>query len=276
MLFALLVGCGGQSTTTTMEDESTAEGAASNSATETAAETKGDETRGDETRGDETRGDEVSSIVRMAEARMNASNDLKHIALAVHNQHSVFKQFPDPALRDAENNKLLSWRVAILPYLGESELYEKFHLDESWDSPHNMTLLEQIPEQYVTQEANVETGHTLYLAPINVEPPSPDSPHLAWVADGPSKMRDFLDGTSNTILIVETNQSNSVPWTKPDDLMVDLSNPSEIIGDVFQGGSHMVMADGAVLFITKNIDSEVLKALLTRANKETISPEDFR
>ena len=40
---------------------------------------------------------------------------------------------------------LLSWRVHLLPFLEENELYEQFKLDEPWDSPHNIKLLDQMP-----------------------------------------------------------------------------------------------------------------------------------
>ena len=51
-------------------------------------------------------------------------------------------------------SRFLSWRVALLPYLDmaagriQHPLYDKFHLDEPWDSPHNKTLLGEIPAVY--------------------------------------------------------------------------------------------------------------------------------
>jgi hypothetical protein len=35
----------------------------------------------------------------------------------------------------ASGERLHSWRVVLLPYLGQQELYEKIRLDQPWDSP---------------------------------------------------------------------------------------------------------------------------------------------
>src|SRR5262249_55645747 len=55
---------------------------------------------------------------------------------------------PPVAIADRKGKPLLSWRVALLPYLGEWDLYRKFKLDEPWDSPHNKALLPLMPEIY--------------------------------------------------------------------------------------------------------------------------------
>ena len=61
-------------------------------------------------------------------------------------------QFPPAFTRNAEGTALHSWRVLILPYLGEAEkmLYEKIRLDEPWDSPWNRQFYAQMPEVYRT------------------------------------------------------------------------------------------------------------------------------
>ena len=82
---------------------------------------------------------------RTAQRRAEALNDLKHMALAMHNHYDVNRKFPAAASRDANGKKLLSWRVHVLPYLGQVELYESFRLDEPWDSPHNTALLQNMP-----------------------------------------------------------------------------------------------------------------------------------
>ncbi len=45
---------------------------------------------------------------------------------------------------------LLSWRVVLLQYgqTQEVEQYKEFHLDEPWDSPHNLDVAKKIPETY--------------------------------------------------------------------------------------------------------------------------------
>ena len=66
----------------------------------------------------------------------------------MHNYHDTYGTFPPAATTDGADKPLLSWRVAILPFLEQQPLYEQFHLDEPWDSPHNKTLIEQMPQVY--------------------------------------------------------------------------------------------------------------------------------
>jgi hypothetical protein len=52
----------------------------------------------------------------------------------MHGYHDVFGGFPNAGIvstREKDGKPLLSWRVAILPYIGHDELYRQFHLDES-------------------------------------------------------------------------------------------------------------------------------------------------
>ena len=199
---------------------------------------------------------------REAARRMTASNNLKQIALAMHNFHSKYKKLPDRAIRDADGNPLLSWRVAILPFVEQSELYEQFHLDEPWDSPHNIKLLDQMPEIYVDPSTVLEPGYTVFQLP--------QGEGLMFEESGERKFRDVMDGTSNTIMVVESSMDAAVPWTKPADLEIDMAAPLARTGNFHQGGFHVVMASGAVIFLTTSIDLELFRALLTRAGKEII------
>ncbi len=84
---------------------------------------------------------------REAARRTQADNHLKQIGLAMHNFHDVNNKLPAQANYEGKK-PLLSWRVHLLPYLGEAELYNEFHLDEPWDSPHNKKLIEKMPQVY--------------------------------------------------------------------------------------------------------------------------------
>lgn len=201
---------------------------------------------------------------REASRRMNASNNLKQIALAMHNYHSAYKKLPDRAITDDNGTALLSWRVAILPFIEQGDLYQKFHLDEPWDSPHNIQLLESMPEVYVDPSAPLPPGLTIFQVPQGEELMFPES--------GERRFREILDGLSNTIMAVETSRESAVPWTKPEDIEIDLTRPLVDMGDTHPGGFHVMMADGAVVFIAQTIDPELFKSLLTRAGKEAIMP----
>jgi RNA polymerase sigma factor (sigma-70 family) len=85
---------------------------------------------------------------RLASARIKSMNNLKQIALAMHNYHDTYAHFPPPAVYGKDGKALLSWRVLLLPYLEENDLYRQFKLDEPWDGPHNRTLLKRMPKVY--------------------------------------------------------------------------------------------------------------------------------
>src|SRR5262249_58067970 len=71
--------------------------------------------------------------------------NLQRIGLALHAYHDDQVAFPMAGIACKDGRRGLSWRVAILPYLGEKRLYDKFKLDEPWDSPHNSQLQKEMP-----------------------------------------------------------------------------------------------------------------------------------
>jgi hypothetical protein len=78
--------------------------------------------------------------------RRDSANRFKRILLAMHNYHDVYKMLPPrDEVRDEQGRSGLSWRVHLLPFLGEQNLYDEFRLDERWDSPHNKPLMERCP-----------------------------------------------------------------------------------------------------------------------------------
>src|SRR5947207_661102 len=73
--------------------------------------------------------------------------NLKCITIAFHSAHDANGVLPGDII-GKDGKPLLSWRVAILPYLAEKKLYDEFKLDEPWDSKHNIKLLEKMPKPY--------------------------------------------------------------------------------------------------------------------------------
>ena len=157
--------------------------------------------------------------------------------------------------------------MAILPFIDQLPLYQQFHLDEPWDSEHNIKLVDKMPAIYVHPELQTKPNTTVYQRPRGKE--------MIMSSDKGLRFRDILDGTSNTILTVETLPAEAVEWTKPADLKVDLSKPKLGMCDGTRNGFNALIADGSVLFLSTNIDPEVLKSLLTRAGGESINPRNF-
>jgi prepilin-type processing-associated H-X9-DG protein len=205
-----------------------------------------------------------------AARRAQCVNNLKQIGLAMHNYHEAYDCLPPAAITDKTGRPLLSWRVAILPYLESSSLYSRFHLDEPWNSPHNLSLLEEMPNCYACpSDKSLKPGMTGYQAVIG--------PSTAFTPDfQPLRFQDFTDGLSSTLLAGESRRL--VPWTKPEDL--PFNTPLSLSGlgshhGYHNNGFNALMADGSVRFLKSTIAPSVLGALLTRNGNEAISPDSY-
>jgi hypothetical protein len=206
--------------------------------------------------------------VGAAAGREQASNNLRQIALALQQYVDGKGHFPPPAIVDSQGKPLLSWRVAILPNLGvnEGNLYKQFHLDEPWDSPANKRLLIRMPNVYRSPRGkNLGFGKTAMLVPLGQRE--------AFYGRQQRKLRDFSDGTSNTILVVEAAPDRAVEWTKPDDLPFDEGDAAAGLFGQRDGGFLAAFADGTVKFIPQSIDKNILLALFTINGGETIPPD---
>jgi hypothetical protein len=200
---------------------------------------------------------------REAARRMQASNNLKQIGLAIHNYHSAFKKLPEN-ITDDDGEPLLSWRVAILPFLEQAELYEQFHLDEPWDSDHNLPLSQTVISIFQDPSVPIPPDRTVFQACVGEG--------LVFDPAGNNRFRDIRDGTANTIMVVEVAAEESVPWAAPQDFVFDLDkNPIAKMGHTHPGGFHAAFSDGAVRFITHSIDVDLFKALLTRGGGERVA-----
>jgi RNA polymerase sigma factor (sigma-70 family) len=201
---------------------------------------------------------DLGNKLKTAAARTRSTNSMKQILLAMHGYHDVFKGFPPSAIVDKNGKALLSWRVAILPFIEQDGLYKAFKLDEPWDSAHNKKLLAQMPKIFG------EKGNKTHFRLLVGEGAAFEGTKIA-------KLTDFTDGTSNTILIVEA--PDAVEWTKPEELEYDAKKPLPKLGGTpYEAGFHVGMADGSVRFMSIMTPEKILRALITRNGNETIEP----
>jgi hypothetical protein len=201
---------------------------------------------------------------RRSECRVH----LERIGLAFHQYHEAHQHFPSPAITDPSGKPLLSWRVEILPHLGYRSLYERFHRDEPWDSPHNLALLGEMPDEFACpDDPNWPAGQTRYL--IVVGPPTgATSVNTPFEPGRGVDLREIIDGSSTTALAFEADRL--VPWTKPDDLTWAADGPLPRITRRHGAGTHLLRADGSALIISAKTADLVLRGLLTINGGEVV------
>jgi prepilin-type processing-associated H-X9-DG protein len=195
--------------------------------------------------------------------RLQCASNLRQIGLGIAGILNQKNHYPPAAITDSEGRPLLSWRVAILPYLDEMALINKFKLDEPWDSPNNLPLLSLMPKIYRcpsdTPDGEFATRYQGIVGPGAI-----------FEKDRPTSMQDIKDGSSKTIVVAESGQP--VPWTKPED--VDIADMTTVLGSPHRGGFNVLFADMSVRFIQSSIDPATLQAMGTRNGGEVITVDD--
>ena len=218
----------------------------------------------------------VLSVVLFLEEssrRGTCMNNLTQIGLALQSYHGSYGCFPPPYVTDAQGKPLYSWRVLVLPWMEEFDLYNQWRLDEPWDSPHNQSL--PAPGEwchyprYKCPEARRDRlrkapPYTDYLAVVG--------PGMAWEEGKRLSLADFVDAESNTIMLVEVRGSQ-IHWAEPVDfdgtgsLKIN-SRPGLSIGSHHSGGANVLFADCSVVHLPDTTSEEEIKALLTRDGGE--------
>jgi RNA polymerase sigma factor (sigma-70 family) len=199
---------------------------------------------------------------RETELIVRSASNLKRIAQAMHAHVETMNAFPPQAI-SGNGKPLLSWRVAILPYLGEEEkaLHGQFKLDEPWDSAHNTALLAKMPEVYAPViETGGEGSRTYYQAFAGKGAFFEEGQKISYA--------QITDGTVSTLMVVEADKP--VPWTKPEDIVYVPDQPLPKLGGQFKDGFLSLTADGAPRFTPKSIDPKLLRFLITRNGGEVI------
>jgi len=213
---------------------------------------------------------QAAMIAEDAEAEAeNTTGDLEEIAKAIRAYEATHRTLPNNSYDD-HGRPLLSWRVHILPFLGDeaTRLYRDFHLKEPWDSPHNLSLVDRMPTRYENSAGNAPLNTTYYRgfshAGAIFEKSRPGKkPTPISLDDG------IPDGASNTILIVE---AEPVEWSKPDDLDWPVGTPRPNLGGVNPNRPYIiaVMADGRSRRIRRDVPDQSLRLLIGRDDRQPV------
>ena len=202
----------------------------------------------------------AASRVEATANEVNRSQSLRQCLLACHNYHDAYKSLPPRAIRSESGQALLSWRVAILPFIEQYDLYQQFRLNEPWDSEHNRKLITPMPAIFATTDDQMnQEGKTTFVMPGG-----------KGTAGGgePLTLEKFTDGTSNTILLMEVSPEQAVIWTQPEDWSLDPDTPLRGIFSPNQQSVRVGVADGSVRWLPR--DEVLIRAMLTIGGKEFV------
>jgi len=155
------------------------------------------------------------STPRWFENELRLKNNLKMVGLALQNYHDTYGSFPPSYVVDSDGQPLYSWRVLVLPFMEESELYDQFHLDEPWSSEHNQSLLAKIPQVYQSPYLPFdEQSHG--MTPIRGIVDEHEWRTILRPKNGIA-LDEIPDGVGSTGLAI-ADPAHLVAWTKPEDI----------------------------------------------------------
>lgn len=194
----------------------------------------------------------------------NSLENLKKIAYASHMHLDEHGHFPRD-FTDANGKPILSWRVAILPYLDQRFLHAQFKLDEPWDGPTNKKLHAFMPDVFRTSVQEVKAADTYYKGIVGE----------GTVFDHKAKVRiaNIEDGTSNTLLVVEAGPA--VPWTAPYDIAFDPAGKPPVFAGPYTDATHVAFADGSTYRLKPKPDDKWLRILILRNDGTPVPLEEL-
>lgn len=262
--------------------------------------------------------------VRESANRMTCANNLRQLALALHTHHDALRAFPAAA---QTTPTLHGWGSSILPYIEQDALHRRYDVKRNWYDPVNQPVvgtqlsLMQCPS--VPGGPRLATGKlgmvhwsaaaSDYGAFRSVHPLLLDEGYVEYVGDASgvmavnrrTRLTDVLDGSSNTLLIVEIagrperremgrviagKKSRGAAWADAvnattltgydratgfflGDCAVNCSNNGGIYA-FHSGGANVALADGAVRFLRQDSGIRLVAALVTRAGGEAAALQD--
>ena len=218
-------------------------------------------------------------IPRSVARRSQCSGHFKQIVVALHNYHDEYGSFPPAYIADAKGQPLHSWRVLLLPYIERADLYARYNFSEPWNGPNNRKLMAEMPHEFgCPSEPGPMNGRTetSYVAVVG--------PGTVWPGEKAVGLSQILDGTTNTLLVVEIHDSG-ICWLEPRDLhtsqMPLAINPPRGQGINSRHGSqddqgpgkgvNAVFCDGHTQFLPNTLSSKSLRAMLTIGGGETVT-----
>lgn len=180
--------------------------------------------------------------------RLRLTQVFPRIAQAFKDFEAKHGQMPNDSGAPAITGGGLSWRVALLPFLGHQELYDQFHLDEAWNSPHNQELIKKMPEVFATRSVRFSGADAKtkdLLERFDRIPPEQvaglTTYHLVVEPQtffgGNNRRYSEIVEADKKMLFTVCNKTHLVPWTQPGGVTIE---------QVEQHSGFSYMLDGTI------------------------------
>ena len=191
-------------------------------------------------------------------ARSPCQRNQHQIAVALASYEQDHGSLPPAFIADEQGRPMHSWRSVDPTLLRSARLYDDYKFDEPWNGPNNSKLHSRVVECFScpTDEQTIP-GQTSYVAVVG--------PETAWPAPGKARSRDFRDGKSNSLLIVDVANSG-ILWMEPRDLdfatMSFHVNPSSGVGISSHHGTFAIVtyADGRPSYVGESLSTDWIRA----------------
>ncbi len=188
---------------------------------------------------------------RPERAMIASAHNLDALARGMFRYYRANSHLPPASVLGPDGRTLHSWRVALLPYLDEDDLYRQYKLDEPWDSQHNSKLLEQAPDVFRAADEEPDSVDTCYFVLSGED---------TLFANGSGTAVAEEDNPAlHSILIVESRRG--VPWTKPVDVPFDAEAPFPKLGGIHKDLFLCILADGRIVGYPPDNSPAELKAM---------------
>jgi len=195
----------------------------------------------------------LKSSFDQARDEKRAKRNLEEIGKALLRYEMEKGTLPLAGMKNEKGELTLSWRVAILPHLGKKDLYDQFRFNETWDSPHNKTLLTRMPSIFATNSQFGERdGSSTHIQVIT----GPDT----FFPEGVAGTTHGVANREHKFLVVEGR--DPVPWTKPEDLAYRGAAGLPKFGASSTEGFYAMTIDGIVRFIDQRVEKGMLHAAI--------------
>ena len=207
-----------------------------------------------------------STELNQTARRKVAQRNIETVANALQQYFAETKRLPQSYKTNANQLPTLSWRVTLLPYLGHEDLHQQFDFSKPWNVEPNKSLLQYIPDAYLSPE-RFDTN-TNFLLPAGDD--------FTFGENRVAREKTIEDGMGNTIMLFEVNDEHAVPWTKPADLSANSRKELiSAIGGLRENGTFAAWANGLPVLLSNTLSSEKIFQATTHEKGEPLRAGDI-